>query len=64
MRREEEAAMMSFGGTSDTGRPSGSAYYGQAAAVTAAELTPPTQLRFSNPGFVANGDLALGQVIN
>ncbi|XP_074586628.1 homeobox-leucine zipper protein ROC5-like [Curcuma longa] len=53
MREEEEAAMMSFGVTSNTGRPSGSASYGQAAAATAAELTPPTQLRFATTGVLS-----------
>ncbi|KAG6494882.1 hypothetical protein ZIOFF_042665 [Zingiber officinale] len=62
MRGQEEEAPTTkkFGNVSDNDRSEIYSQAGAAAAVTAGELTPPTQRRFASPGFVANGGLALG----
>lgn len=67
MRGQEEEApptTMKFGSASDNDRSEIYSQAGAAAAVAAGELTQPTQHRFASPGFVANGGLALGLVIN
>lgn len=63
-QEEEELTTKKFGNVSDNDRSEVYSQAGAAAAVTAGELTPPTQRRLVSPGFVANGGLALGLVIN